>query len=215
MQINANAVKWGLIAIGTILTGLGTGFAVHRMERDSESTSPQARNDVTTIENAVRTEKTAVRNEPQPLRSEFTTEAVSSSLWNDDAPVDIAGHMRIFYLTESRNLRGELLQAARRIREDEYKEAALHIRFALEKGMEAVIAHNLGNHAIANTISENAERCRQILGPEWSDRLSKSCKLLNGVVHGEPFYQNMNTERIMASYNTADGLCAILRSYAD
>lgn len=215
MQINVNVVKWGFIAIGTMLAGLGTGFAVRQMKRDPESMSMESPGDVAPIEDAARTEKTVAGNEPQPLHPEFPTKAVGSSLWNGDAPIDIAGHKPIFYITESQNLRDELLQADKRIREGEYKEAALHIRFALEKGMEAVIAHNLGNHAIANTLSENAERCRQILGPEWSDRLSRSCKLLNGVVHGEPFYQNMNTERIMASYNTAKGLCTILRSYAN
>lgn len=215
MQINANTAKWGLIAIGTILAGLGTGFVVHRMERDSKSTSTEARNDATPTEDATQMERTAVRNDLQSLRSELPEEAASSSLWDDDTSLDKAGHIRFFYIAESRNLRGELSKAYKRIDEGEYKEAALHIRFVLEKGMEAVIAHNLGNRAIADGISENAERCRQILGSELSDRLFKSCKLLNGVIHGEPFYQDMSKERIMAAYNTANELCAILRSYAD
>ena len=137
-------------------------------------------------------------------KSSDTSVSVSGSF--NQAELDMAGHMRVFYLDESRSMRQQRIRAVSRIESGEYLEAATHLRLAVEKGMEALVAHYYGNEGIENKCSGNIALCGKFLDPDLVNRLNLSMKLLNGVVHAEPYYENMSKERIMASVNTLEML---------
>lgn len=132
----------------------------------------------------------------------------------NQAGLDVAGHMRVFYLDESRFMKQRRIRAVLRIESGEYLEAATHLRLAVEKGMEALVAHYYGNEGIKNKCSGNIALCGKFLDPDLVNRLNLSMKLLNGVVHAEPYYENMSKERIMASVNTLEMLEEQVRACA-
>ena len=111
--------------------------------------------------------------------------------------------MRVFYLDESRFMKQQRIRAVLRIESGEYLEAATHLRLAVEKGMEAMVAHYYGISLWC-----------KFLDADLVNRLNLSMKLLNGVVHAEPYYENMSKERIMASVNTLEMLEEQVRACA-
>jgi hypothetical protein len=128
--------------------------------------------------------------------------------------LDVAGHIKAYYTEESHALQSARITALSYVDSGFYPEAALHLRQAFNYAIEAIVAHNFGNAIISNTTWRNIETCKKILDKATIDRLHRTRKLLNGIIHAEPWYEKMTKERIMPAFNTISMVESILRSYA-
>lgn len=209
MNINSNVIRWGVPLIGALAVAVAVG--VQRLVDESKDHHDETA--TTKPVPAAQPDKMTVEGTPTPKTSRRTSSSsMPSGLWDSNG-LDIAGHKSIFYLSEGHEMTTLRIKAMQRIHEQEYAEAALHLRNALERGLEAVIAHNLGDGAIRNSGCENIRACETILDPELIDRLQRTRILLNGNVHCEEAYRNMSRERIMAAVNTVETLERLIKGY--
>lgn len=213
MTISANTLRVGGYLL---LAACGLGLAYRAMQQGSdekpfesplESVEPQ---DHVHEESVEAQEVVYAVQLPVPVKPDAPTKVmpnlVSRSGSFDKTGLDAAGHMKVFYLNECQYMTQQRIAAVSRIHSGEYLEAAIHLRLAMEKAMEAIVAHHFGNEAIEDRCRGNIALCDDILEPDLIRRLNLSLNLLNGVVHGEPYYEDMSQERMMASVNTMEML---------